>query len=98
MKYDRQLIQMMSLQEGDVFQHPLRDDTLCKVSYANLKQEEHQQLKIIGYTIVEGQLHWPVLYAPADAEVTLLLPTTTFVQLSGKDWISSLTEEHGTSA
>jgi hypothetical protein len=92
-KYERQLVDFRSLQDGDIFEHPVRDDTICKVTYANLKREEEQEIKIVQYTIVEGSLHWPVIYLPPEFEVTLLLPTTTYVALSGKAWIDKIKED-----
>lgn len=92
-KYEREFVPVASLEVGNVFEHPFRDDTICKVEHHSLHEECH----ILGYTIAEGSLHWPVIYLPVDFEVCLLIPTTTFVKLSGKEWIDSLTEHHGVS-
>lgn len=95
-RYERQKVEVSSLQEGDVFELPRRPDTVCKVSYHRLREEEDGQLTgVIGYDIVEGSLHWPWIYLPHDYPITLLLPTTTYVALRGKDWIDGLTEHHG---
>lgn len=95
-RYERQKVEVSSLQEGDVFELPRRPGTICKVSYHRLRDEDDgSRLGIIGYDIIEGPLHWPWIYLPSDFQVTLLLPTTTFVQLKGKDWVEGLTEHHG---
>jgi len=90
-KYEREWVPVNSLQVGNSFEHPFRGDTICKVEHHSMHEDQH----IIGYSIVEGCLHWPVVYLPVGFEVCLLVPTTTFVQLSGKDWINTLTEHHG---
>lgn len=95
-QYERQPVDAESLQDGDVFELPGRDGTICKASYTNLvEHDDGRAFKIIGYDIVEGSLHWPVIYLPPNSQVVLLLPTTTYVALSGKDWVDSLTEQHG---
>jgi hypothetical protein len=95
-KYERQPVDVASLQEGDVFELPKQPGSVCKVSYHNLREEENgQQIGIIGYSILEGNLHWPVIYLPPNFQIMLLLPTTTHVHLSGKDWVQGLTEHHG---
>lgn len=91
MKYDRERVPVRSLEVGTVFEHPFMADTICKCEHHGLREETH----IIGYTIVEGHLHFPAVYLPPDFEVIMLIPTTTFVQLSGKEWVESLTEHHG---
>jgi hypothetical protein len=91
-KYEREWVPVASLQVGNSFEHPFRDDTICRVEHHSLVEAQH----IIGYSIVEGCLHFPVVYLPADFEVIMLLPTTTYVKLSGKEWVDSLTEHHGT--
>lgn len=97
-RYERQKVVVSSLSDGDVFELPRRPGTICRVTFHKLKEDEDgQQIGIIGYDIVEGPLHMPVLYMPADYPITLLLPTTTYVKLTGKDWIESLTEHHGVS-
>ena len=94
-KYDRQRVDVASLQDGDVFELPGRG-AVCKVNYHRLKRDEDgREIGVIGYSILEGSLHWPVIYLPPDFPIILLLPTTTYVTLSGKDWLDSLTEHHG---
>lgn len=95
-RYERQKVEVASLQEGDIFELPRRPGTIVKVSYHRLKEDdEGQRIGMIGYDIVEGPLHWPFIYLPSDYPVTLLLPTTTYVDLRGKDYVASLTEHHG---
>lgn len=95
-RYERQPVVVGSLHEGDTFELPGRPDTVCRVGTTSLKEDEDgRQLRILLYDILEGPLHWPVIYVPPDFPVILLLPTTTFIQLSGKDWVESLTEQHG---
>jgi hypothetical protein len=95
-RYERMKVEVRSLGEGDTFEHPARRDTVCRVSHTSLKEDDAgHELRIIGYDILEGGLHWPVTYLPSDYPVILLLPTTTYVQLSGKGFIESLTEQHG---
>lgn len=95
-KYERQQVVVASLQDGDVFELPGRPGTVCKATFTSLKRDEDgREIRIIGYDILEGSLHWPVIYIPMDFPVILLLPTTTYVRLSGKDWVNSLAEHHG---
>jgi hypothetical protein len=97
-KYERQPVEVIALQEGDTFELPGRHDTICRASHVSLKEDDSgRQFKIVGYDILEGSLHWPVIYLPPDFMVILLLPTTTYVKLSGKAWVDSLTEHHGVS-
>lgn len=92
-KYEREWVPVASLEVGNMFDHPFRNNCICECQHHSLHDGQH----LIGYTIKEGSLHWPVIYLPVDFEVELLIPTTTFVQLSGKDWVNSLTEQHGVS-
>lgn len=94
-KYERQWIPVASLEVGNVFELPNREDTVCRVDHHSLIDEESRRFHIVGYSILEGSLHWPVIYLPHDYQVVLLLPTTTYVKLSGKEWVDSLTEHHG---
>lgn len=95
-RYERQKVEVSSLQEGDIFELPRRAETIVKVSSHRLRREEDgSMLGIIGYDIVEGPLHWPFIYLPHDYKVTLLLPTTTYVALSGRDFVEALKEQHG---
>lgn len=95
-KYERQPVVVGSLGEGDTFELPGRPDTVCRVGTTSLKEDEDGRVfRIIMYDILEGPLHWPVIYVPPDFIVMLLLPTTTYVALSGKNWVESLTEQHG---
>lgn len=97
-RYERQKVDVASLQDGDIFELPGRPDTVCKVSYHRLKEDEDgREIGVIGYDILEGSLHWPVIFLPHDFPINLLLPTTTFVAMSGKDWVNSLAEHHGVS-
>jgi hypothetical protein len=93
--YERSWIPVGSLEVGNVFELPNREDTVCRVDHHSLVEEEGLHWHIIGYSIIEGRLHWPVIYLPHDYQVVLLLPTTTYVKLSGKEWVDSLTEHHG---
>lgn len=96
--YERQPVVVSSLQEGDKFELPRRAGTVCQVTFHKLKEDDDgRQIGIIGYDILEGPLHMPVIHLPADYPIMLLLPTTTYVQLSGKDWVEGLTEHHGVS-
>jgi hypothetical protein len=95
-KYERQPVDVGSLHDGDTFELPTRPDTICRVSHTSLKSEEDgATFHIIGYDIIDGPLHWPVIYCPPGSKVMLLVPTTTYVRMSGKDWVESLTEHHG---
>lgn len=90
-KYEREWVDVRSLEVGNSFEHPFRDDTVCRVDHHSLVEDTH----LIGYSIIDGCLHWPVVYLPPEFQVCLLIPTTTYVKLSGKDWVNSLTEHHG---
>lgn len=95
-RYERQKVVVASLQDGDVFELPGHYGTVCKVNYHRLKEDEDgRQIGVIGYDIVEGPLRWPWIHLPSDFQIVLLLPTTTYVQLGGKDWVEGLTEHHG---
>jgi len=94
-KYERELVPVASLEVGNTFELPYRDDTICRVDHHSLVNREGQRFHVIGYSILEGGLHWPVIYLPVDYEVILLIPTTTYIKLGGKDWVKSLTEHHG---
>lgn len=95
-KYERQMVEVGSLHDGDTFELPSRPDTICRVNHTSLiNDDDGTCLRVIGYDIIEGPLHWPVIYCPPGSKVALLLPTTTHVHLSGKDWVNSLTEQHG---
>jgi hypothetical protein len=95
-KYERQKVEVASLQDGDTFELPDHRHAVCRVTFHKLKcDEDGREMRIIGYDILEGTLHWPVLYLPVDYPVILLLPTTTYVKLSGKAFVDSLVEQHG---
>lgn len=97
-KYERQHVEANALADGDTFELPGRPETICRVSHTSLIDEEDgRQFRCIGYNILEGPLHWPVIYCPPGFKVVLLLPTTTYVSLGGKAWVDSLTEHHGVS-
>lgn len=97
-KYERQRVEIVSLQDGDTFELPGHREAICRVTFHKLKQDDDgREMRIIGYDILEGALHWPVMYLPVDYPVVLLLPTTTYVQLSGKAFVDSLTKQHGVS-
>lgn len=96
-KYERSFIPVGSLEVGNVFELPNRPETVCRVDHHSLVEEEGRRFHVIGYSILEGSLHWPCIYLPVDYQVVLLLPTTTYVKLSGKEWVNSLTEHHGVS-
>lgn len=94
-KYEREWVPVNSLEVGNSFEHPFREDTICKVEHHSLVDDDRGKFHIVGYSIVEGCLHFPAVYLPVDFQVVLLVPTTTFVKLSGKEWVNSLTEHHG---
>lgn len=94
-KYERQFQPVGSLQVGDHFELPNREDTVCRCDHHSLVDDDRGKFHIIGYSIVEGCLHWPVIYLPVDYQIVMLIPTTTYVKLSGKEWVDSLTEHHG---
>jgi hypothetical protein len=94
-KYERSHAPVGSLQVGDHFELPRRQDTVCRCDHHSLVENDEGSWHIIGYSIIEGDLHWPVIYLPVDYQVVMLLPTTTYVKLSGKEWVNSLTEHHG---
>jgi hypothetical protein len=96
-RYERQPVEVGALSDGDVFELPGKPETVCRVSHTSLIDEEGRQFRIIGYDILEGPLHWPVIYCPPGYEVILLLPTTSYHYGSGKDWVKSMTEKHGVS-
>lgn len=96
-KYEREWVSVGSLHEGDHFELPNKPDTICKVEHTSLSDLGDWPVRIIGYVILEGSLHWPVLYVHPDYQVVLLTPTTTYVHMGGKDWVDSLTEHHGVS-
>lgn len=92
-KYERQWVDVASLEVGNSFEHPSRSDTICRCDHHSLHEEEGRRFHILGYSITEGTLHWPVIYLPVDYQVVLLLPTTTYVKLSGKEWIGTLVND-----
>jgi len=93
MKYERQNVEVSSLQDGDLFELPRQPDTVCRVNYHRLKEDDDgRRIGLIGYDILDGPLRWPWIHLPADYPITLLLPITTFVALGGKDWIKSVME------
>jgi hypothetical protein len=94
-RYERQWVEAEALQDGDTFELPGKPETVCRANYVNLVEQDEWQYKVIGYDIIEGPLHFPVIHLPPGFRVILLLPTTTYVQMSGKDWVDSLTEQHG---
>jgi len=95
-QYERQQVPVSSLQDGDVFELPRRRDVRCKVSFHKLMDDEDgRRIGVIGFNIIEGSLGRPWISLPADYPIWLLLPTTTYVHLGGKDWMNSLTEQHG---
>jgi hypothetical protein len=96
-RYERQPVEVGALADGDTFELPGRPDTICRVSHTSLVADDERELRVIGYDILEGPLHWPVIYCPPGFQVVLLLPTTTYSYGSGKDWVKSMTEKHGVS-
>lgn len=94
-KYEREWVAVGSLEVGNSFEHPFIPDMVCRVDHHSLVNRDNIRFHILGYSIIEGHLHWPVIYLPVDFEVILLTPTTTYVKLSGKEWVGSLTEHHG---
>lgn len=97
-RYEQQSVVVSSLQEGDTFRVPLPGliESILKVTYHRLREDEDgQRIGVIGFNIVEGPLRFPVIHLPEDFPVILLLPKTTYVHLSGKSWVESLTEHHG---
>lgn len=95
-RYERQKVAVGSLQDGDTFELPGHRQAICRVTFTKLKEDEDgREIRMIGYDILEGTLHWPFIYLPIDYPVILLLPTTTYVKLTGKEWVESLTEHHG---
>jgi hypothetical protein len=94
-RYDRERVDVRSLENGNMFELPGRPETICEVTHTSLVSDDEREFHIVGYNILEGPLHWPVIYLPPGFEVILLQPTTTYVHLSGKAWVDSLTEHHG---
>lgn len=96
-KYERQRVVISSLQDGDTFELPGHRHAICRVTFHKLviDEDDGQEMGLIGYDILEGTLHWPVIRLPMDYPVILLLPTTTYVQLGGKAFIDSLVEHYG---
>jgi hypothetical protein len=94
-RYERQPVEVGALSDGDTFELPGRPDTICRVSHTSLVADDERELRVIGYDILEGPLHWPVIYCPPGFQVVLLLPTTTYSYGSGSAWVKDLTEKHG---